>query len=244
MFRSRLERAKPDETIAKILDEPAEREGALLDAVRKAGGDEGVLLAAAAYSRVSEALREAFGTDGIPDLVAKAMSDQSAKDDDEKSISKSAEERERVADRARRTNERIQRCATRAELEKAEEDRCEGMSAGERADEALRILKDVEVLSDRQADKLIDDAAKRIRKRDPSLTEAQAFVKALDEDPTLYEASRRHQLRAQGALTDEDTSDADAKLDAAAAELRKADPALTEPQAIAKALENDPSLYA
>lgn len=63
-----------EETIAKILDEPAEGEDALLDAVRKAGGDDEVLLAASAYARLIEA---------IPADVLKAMKPAQEDLDDE-----------------------------------------------------------------------------------------------------------------------------------------------------------------
>ena len=63
-----------DETIAKILDEPAEGEDALLERVKKAGGDEEVLLAASAYARLVEA---------IPADVLKAITPAQADEDEE-----------------------------------------------------------------------------------------------------------------------------------------------------------------
>lgn len=65
-----------DADITALLAEPGTREGALLDAVRKAGGDESVEKAAAGYARLAEGLREAFGADGIPAEVLKAMQSQ------------------------------------------------------------------------------------------------------------------------------------------------------------------------
>ena len=63
-----------DETIAKILDEPATDEAALIEKARKAGGDEEVLLAASAYARIVEA---------IPADVMKAMTPAQADEDEE-----------------------------------------------------------------------------------------------------------------------------------------------------------------
>lgn len=63
-----------DETVAKALDEPAEGEDAVLDAVRKAGADEDTVNLAAAYARIVEA---------IPADVLKAMTPQQMDAEDE-----------------------------------------------------------------------------------------------------------------------------------------------------------------
>jgi len=63
-----------DETIAKILDEPAEGEDALVEKARSAGGDDEVLLAASAYARIVEA---------IPADVLKAITPAQADEDEE-----------------------------------------------------------------------------------------------------------------------------------------------------------------
>jgi hypothetical protein len=67
-----------DQVLVDALAVPAEREADLLEAVRKAGGDEELQKAAAAYARVGEAIRESFGDDGIPEPVLKAMRKQTA----------------------------------------------------------------------------------------------------------------------------------------------------------------------
>ena len=61
-----------DEVVAEILAAPAAHESALLDAVRKTGGDESVEKAAAAFARAGAALADAYGQ--LPGEVVKAMS--------------------------------------------------------------------------------------------------------------------------------------------------------------------------
>ena len=94
----------------------------------------------------------------------------------------------------------------------------------------------------------MEDAAKRVRRREPDLTAAQAFTKALQEDPDLYAAYQRDELRKSGHLHDsgrdiEAAQAVEDNLDEAAAELRRADPMMTKAQSIATALRLDPTLY-
>jgi hypothetical protein len=87
-----------------------------------------------------------------------------------------------------------------------------------------------------------------LRRANPSLSNAQAVSKALKDEPDLYAGIRRHELRKAGLLADSpgaiEKQDASlAPLQAAASRIRAADPSLTREQAVAKALDDDPSLY-
>lgn len=88
-----------DRELLPILAAPSDHEVELLDAIRKSGGDESVEKAAAAYSRLGAALRDAYGEAGVPDEVLKAARkqlveedqedlDNGAADDDETELSK------------------------------------------------------------------------------------------------------------------------------------------------------------
>jgi len=110
------------------------------------------------------------------------------------------------------------------------------------------ITADNQRMDDRKAGARLDDAAKRIRKQEPHLSAAQAFTKAVQSDPALYDAYQRDELRKSGFLSDSgrDLQAAHAiedKLDEAAARVLKDEPKLTRAQAIAKALKDDPTLY-
>lgn len=70
-----------DSDLAEVLAAPSAHESVLLDAVRKAGGDESVEKAAAGFARLGAALTDAFGKDGVPADVLKAM--QAQMDDDD-----------------------------------------------------------------------------------------------------------------------------------------------------------------
>jgi hypothetical protein len=110
------------------------------------------------------------------------------------------------------------------------------------------VTRDLERSYDRKAGAMLDDAAKRIRKQEPNLTAAQAFTKALQNDPSLYDAYRRDELRKSGYLQDSgrDIEAAQAmedKLDEIAARVLKDEPGLTRAQAIAKAYADYPRLF-
>src|SRR5579872_632842 len=73
--------AQVTDTLAAVLAAIAPTEAPLLDAVEKAGGDESVVEAAAAFARAGAALTDAF--DGnIPTEVAKAMNQAMQADTD------------------------------------------------------------------------------------------------------------------------------------------------------------------
>ena len=63
-----------DPDIAEIFAAPVEKEAALLDVIREAGGDESVEKAAAAFARARAALTDAYGGK-LPAAVAKEMAD-------------------------------------------------------------------------------------------------------------------------------------------------------------------------
>lgn len=158
------------------------------------------------------------------------------------------EERERIAKEARDFNEAVQRNLRKAERERAEREQ----RANETLDEKVRrldaVTKSIEILDDKRALERIDEAAARLRKAYPSLSKPQAVAKAMENDPELYKSYARDHARKQGWLDDDPQTvkkaeDAYAILEEAAKPYRQADPSLTREQAIAKALENDSSLY-
>lgn len=115
--------------------------------------------------------------------------------------------------------------------------------------DAQMLRKSNERGDDMAAESRLAKAAEAVRRREPGLSKAQAFAKATNENPDLYAGIQRQRLRVQGFLNDSPaalTKARDAgpsKLEAAAVEIRKADPTLTEAQSVAKALDLNPDLY-
>jgi len=110
------------------------------------------------------------------------------------------------------------------------------------------ITRDLERSYDRKAGGMLEDAAARIRKQEPNLSAAQAYKRALENDPELYAAYRRDEMRKSGFLADsgldlENENAMEDKLDEVAARVLKDEPGLTRAQAIAKAMKDDPSLF-
>jgi hypothetical protein len=110
------------------------------------------------------------------------------------------------------------------------------------------VTRDLERSYDRKAGAMLEDAAKRIRKQEPNLSVAQAYKKALENDPDLYDAYRRDEMRKSGYLNDsgrdlEADYEVEDKLDEVAARVQKDEPHLSRAQAIAKAMKDDPSLF-
>ncbi len=342
-----------DETVAKILEEPAENEEQLLDAIRKAGGEDDVLLAAAAYARLRESL---------PVELRKAMDDADEGDDtpaddmepDDEAIAKTAaveepiykrdftaEQRRELAKKGHALSDGSYPIETAADIGpavtlassghgdveaakalikrraaalgataqlpeswkvnkeddmtdtpvvpiqkedgtwdlsavpedqragyelmlKAHEDQvAELQKAAEanesKADEAIKIAKAEQ--EKRETSEYIaksaelDQLAKNDEEFGPVLREiakaeeaghlSEGTSEALDSVlKAANEAVKTADIfKEAGRVGRGNGGDADSKLDAAAAEIRKADPSLTEEQAVAKALENDPSLY-
>jgi hypothetical protein len=112
-------------------------------------------------------------------------------------------------------------------------------TAAEKWNDVAKIYREE---NDRHAERDLDIAAAAIRRREPSLSKEQAVAKALENDPALYASMRRQHLQKAGYPIDE-APELDPRLERAAAALRKADGSLSEEQAVAKALENDPTLY-
>lgn len=192
----------------------------------------------------------------LPEDVAKAL-DPNADDEDEDEdkdviatpVEKTPEEKERLAAEARRFNESMRKHLERNKMEKAEKERRAAMSTVEKADEAMRILKDVERLDDKRVLERIESYSARLRKEDPTLTKVQAEARAWRENPEEYNAYQRDALRKQGWLNDSSTdlrkeADAYAPIAAAVANVRKEDPTLSEATATARVLRENPSLYA
>lgn len=163
-------------------------------------------------------------------------------------IAKSDAERERIAAESRRINERIQKAARERETTLATPKR----TAAESLAEFEVIRKDNQIADDAKAGQRIEDSAVRLRKAQPSLSHAKAVVQVLKSDPTLYEAHVRHNLREQsrqmGYATDDPrevqkSERAWSTVEAAAVELRKSAPELTQAQAISRILKEQPTLY-
>lgn len=113
-----------------------------------------------------------------------------------------------------------------------------------------------DAVAKRAADEL-DRLAVEIRKADRSLSKEQAFTKALEENPQLYEPARRHlnaellkqadaDARAEAeaiAKAAQPSTPAEVRIEKAARELRQRQPKLTPEQAYSRALTEQPELY-
>ena len=239
-FRKRAETgadvvSEVDPVVVEILAAPVHGEGVALEAVRKAGGDERVEKAAAAAARALDALREAFGGE-LPDDVAKAVRDQ-----------------------LRGAPTKLRPIARMGEddlLEHEADDGEDGDGVSD-ADEVLKaestpgagwieVAKIEREASDALSERTLEIRVASLRREHPNMTREQAVAKALDDDPSLYTSLRRVALRKQGVDVDPigyEPPALDRGLEVAAAEIRKANPELTEAQSVAKALEDNPALY-
>lgn len=113
-------------------------------------------------------------------------------------------------------------------------------------------VDEIAIRRGRIAERQLDERAAAIAKN-AGITHAQAVARVLDEHPELYERARAGQdaLAKIAALAEQPQGHADmsrreaaeSAIEKAADELRRANPSLTEQQAIAKALEADPELY-
>lgn len=91
-------------------------------------------------------------------------------------------------------------------------------------------------------------AAAALRSADPTLSEEQASARALEQDPSLYMPYDRYneggpRPRPEALTRSVAVTPNSRALDRAAAALRAADPKLSPEQAVARALEQDPTLY-
>jgi len=162
-----------DVDVADMLAAPAPRERELVDAVRKTGGDDArAELAASMFARGIDALADAYGG-RLPDEVAKAIRDAAG---------------------------------IPAPVRKATPKPVPPEPQKRTADEVLAdvkaFAKSCERMDEMQASWRLEREVRRIRKAHPGTTEAQAYVEALEKDPELYNAARRHELRKQGFLKD------------------------------------------
>lgn len=115
--------------------------------------------------------------------------------------------------------------------------------------DVVKLEKDSERYFDSRAERDIEAAAERLRKASGyTLGKAEAVAKALEQNPELYASYHRDLMRRQGVLDDRPSAIAKAekaasRLEQAGERVRRAHPELTREQAVAKALEDDPSLY-
>lgn len=174
---------------------------------------------------------------GADPVVAKAEAEAEAA-----AIEKSAEERARIAEDARKFNADVQRRIRKAQEEKAKPRR----SAAESLEEVKKIVNNIQRIEDSHALERLEKSGEQIRKQNPKLTKEQAFLAAMQENPEDVAGYMRHHARGwgyDGAESVRKSEDAKAVLDRAARPFMDADPSLTREQAIVKALEADPSLY-
>lgn len=227
-MRIRFRKDVPDqdelrEIAAEVLAAPVAGEHAVLEAVRKAGGDEDVEVVASMVVRSLDAIREAFGGK-LPAELRKCM-------------------REDLGLPERKPQLRV--VPTPAPVAKQTP---EPSGPGDRETLEETIMKSKDALDHERLEK----AAEQIRKADASLTPAQSYARALEQHPEFYEGSMRHdQLQktewrdGTASVTSPEETAVEKRLSKAADAIRarKGNEKLSRPQAIAKALEEDPTLY-
>lgn len=226
--------------LADRLREPVDGEAELVAALAKTGADEDELDALAGAVRLLDSV-------GADVTTSTSTSTSIAKAETPKLTLNSPEERRRLAEEARRTNERIQRFAKEAQVKKAELAKPK-RSAAESLVEVMAIEKSIQVRDDAHAMERLEKSAGHIRRTNPNLSKADAMVKALNDSPEEYAAHVRHQSRQAGFLDDgPDTirkaAAVESELDRAAQPFLKADPSLSRAQAVVKALHADPTLF-
>lgn len=223
--------------LADRLREPVEGEAQLLAEMAKTGASEDDLDALAGAIRLLDSAGANVST-----TIAKAETETP------KLTLNSPEERRRLAEEARRTNERIQRFAKEARVKKAAEQAAPKRTAADALASVERIEKQIQIRDDSHSLERLEKSAENIRRADPSLSKSQAMVRAMHLAPEEYSAYARHQARQAGWLNDgpdeiRKADEIESVLDRAAQPYLDADSTLTKQQAVAKALHADKSLY-
>lgn len=227
-----------DALVADVLSVPVSAEDELLSAVRKSGADDSVEVVAIAARRALTALAKAYRDAGrpVPIDVAKALAGDDSVDDGPPPGAWTTYDARRdiIEENAEKRKRKTKKKPTE------DEDNAEATQFGSLSKE------DAASLLDAIKDVLPEWAADRVQKEHPDWTREQARSHAYTQDPSLY---RREQERQAARLEKADATArvraarSDRELRGLVADIRKAEPGLSEPQAWKRALDQRPDLY-